>query len=98
MPWESHEEHDPTRLATAAQERVPCYATTARPDLAKDMGFFGAKVEPGGVTVLNSIAMIHPGALHPRLLPRCRQVPLPWGPHAGNVGMRKNVEFIADWR
>ena len=26
------------------------------------------------------------------------KVPLPWGPHAGDVGMRKNVEFIADWR
>ena len=55
-------------LGGKTKERVPCYATTARPDLAKEMGFFGAKV------------------------------PLPWGPHAGDVGMRKNVEFIADWR
>ena len=54
-------------LGGKTKERVPCYATTARPDLAKEMGFFGAKV------------------------------PLPWGPHAGDVGMRKNVEFIAGW-
>ena len=55
-------------LGGKTKERVPCYATTSRPDLAKDLGFFGAKV------------------------------PLPWGPHAGDVGMRKNIEFIAEWR
>ena len=31
-------------LGGKTKERVPCYATTARPDLAKEMGFFGAKV------------------------------------------------------
>ena len=55
-------------LGGKTKARVPCYATTSRPDLAKDLGFFGAKV------------------------------PLPWGPHAGDVGMRKNIEFIAEWR
>ena len=50
------------------KERVPVYATTSRPDLAKAMGFHGAKV------------------------------PLPYGPSAGSEGMRKNVEFIGDWR
>ena len=30
-------------LGGKSRERMPCYATTARPDLAKDMGFHGAK-------------------------------------------------------
>ena len=55
-------------LGGKTMERVPCYATTARPDLAKEMGFHGAKF------------------------------PLPYGPEAGAAGMRKNVEFCAQWR
>jgi hypothetical protein len=31
-------------LGGKTKARVPCYATTSRPDLAKDLGFFGAKV------------------------------------------------------
>ena len=31
-------------LGGRTKQRVPCYATTARPDLAKEMGFRGAKV------------------------------------------------------
>jgi L-rhamnonate dehydratase len=50
------------------KQRVPVYATTSRPDLAKKMGFHGAKI------------------------------PLPYGPAAGAKGMRKNIEFIGDWR
>lgn len=30
-------------LGGKTKEKMPCYATTARPDLAKQMGFFGAK-------------------------------------------------------
>jgi L-rhamnonate dehydratase len=30
-------------LGGKTKERMPCYATTSRPDLARDMGFFGAK-------------------------------------------------------
>ncbi|KAL7552675.1 hypothetical protein ACHAWF_015903 [Thalassiosira exigua] len=30
-------------LGGKTKERMPCYATTSRPDLAKDMGFWGAK-------------------------------------------------------
>lgn len=30
-------------LGGKTKERMPCYATTSGPDLAKDMGFFGAK-------------------------------------------------------
>ena len=55
-------------LGGKTKQRVPCYATTARPDLAKKMGFHGAKF------------------------------PLPYGPEAGQEGMRKNVEFCAKWR
>jgi len=55
-------------LGGKTMERVPCYATTSRPDLAKELGFHGAKV------------------------------PLPWGPEHGGAGMRKNVEFVAQWR
>jgi len=55
-------------LGGKTKDRVPCYATTSRPDIAKDMGFHGAKV------------------------------PLPWGPEAGAAGMRKNIEFCAEWR
>jgi L-rhamnonate dehydratase len=55
-------------LGGKTTERVPCYCTTARPDLAKELGFFGAKF------------------------------PLPYGPAAGNEGMRKNVECCARWR
>ncbi|MFP6649132.1 MAG: enolase C-terminal domain-like protein, partial [Pirellulaceae bacterium] len=50
------------------KQRVPVYATGSRPDLAREMGFHGAKV------------------------------PLPYGPAAGPEGLRKNVEFIGDWR
>jgi len=50
------------------KQRIPVYATTSRPDLAKEMGFHGAKI------------------------------PLPYGPAAGAEGMRKNGEFIGDWR
>ena len=50
------------------KQRVPVYATTSRPDLAKKLGFHGAKI------------------------------PLPYGPAAGSKGMRKNIEFIGDWR
>lgn len=31
-------------LGGKTKDRVPCYATTSRPDIAKDMGFHGAKV------------------------------------------------------
>lgn len=55
-------------LGGKTKNRVPCYATTARPDLAQQMGFHGAKF------------------------------PLPYGPEAGNEGMRKNIEFCAQWR
>lgn len=30
-------------LGGKTKERMPCYATTSRPDLARDMGFWGAK-------------------------------------------------------
>jgi len=30
-------------LGGKTKDKIPCYATTSRPDLAKDMGFFGAK-------------------------------------------------------
>ena len=30
-------------LGGKTMQRVPCYATTARPDLAQKMGFHGAK-------------------------------------------------------
>ncbi len=50
------------------KQRVPVYATGSRPDLAREMGFHGAKV------------------------------PLPYGPAAGPEGLRRNVEFIGDWR
>lgn len=30
-------------LGGKTKEKMPCYATTARPDLAKEMGFLGAK-------------------------------------------------------
>ncbi len=51
-----------------SKQRVPVYATTSRPDLAKQLGFHGSKF------------------------------PLPYGPSEGSAGMRRNVEFVADWR
>jgi len=48
--------------------RIPVYATGARPDLAKELGFHGAKI------------------------------PCPYGPCDGEVGMRKNEEFVKNWR
>lgn len=44
------------------------YSTTGRPDLAKELGFVGAKM------------------------------PCPYGPSAGDEGLRKNVEFVQGWR
>ena len=55
-------------LGGKTKERLPVYCTTARPDIAKDLGFVGAKV------------------------------PCPYGPSAGDEGLRKNVEFYKDWR
>lgn len=50
------------------KERIPVYATTSRPDLAKVLGFHGAKI------------------------------PLPYGPAAGQAGMKSNVAFVENWR
>ncbi len=55
-------------LGGKTKDRLPVYCTTARPDLAKEMGFVAAKV------------------------------PCPYGPSAGDEGMRKNVEFFRGWR
>lgn len=50
------------------KQRVPVYATGSRPDIAKEMGFHGAKI------------------------------PLPYGPSEGPSGMKRNVEFVKNWR
>jgi len=55
-------------LGGKCKDRMPVYSTTARPDLAKDLGFVGAKV------------------------------PCPYGPAAGDEGLRKNVAFFKGWR
>ena len=55
-------------LGGKTKDRLPVYCTTARPDLAKEMGFVAAKV------------------------------PCPYGPSAGDEGLRKNVEFFKGWR
>ncbi|KAH3869139.1 L-rhamnonate dehydratase-like [Dreissena polymorpha] len=55
-------------LGGKTKERLPVYSTTARPDIAKELGFVGAKI------------------------------PCPYGPSAGDDGMRKNIEFYKGWR
>ena len=50
------------------KQRVPVYATTSRPDIAKQLGFPGAKF------------------------------PLRYGPTAGEIGLKKNVESVKLWR
>ncbi|KAL3852409.1 hypothetical protein ACJMK2_016058 [Sinanodonta woodiana] len=50
------------------KERLPVYCTTARPDIAKELGFVGAKI------------------------------PCPYGPSAGDEGLRQNVSFFKNWR
>jgi L-rhamnonate dehydratase len=47
---------------------LPVYCTTARPDVAKALGFVGAKI------------------------------PCPHGPSEGDIGLKKNVEFVKSWR
>lgn len=55
-------------LGGKTKERLPVYCTTARPDIAKQLGFVGAKI------------------------------PCPYGPAAGDEGLRKNIEFYRQWR
>ena len=55
-------------LGGKTKDRLPVYSTTARPDLAKSLGFVGAKI------------------------------PCPYGPSAGDEGLRKNVAFFKDAR
>jgi L-rhamnonate dehydratase len=55
-------------LGGKARDRLPCYCTSARPDISKELGFVGAKI------------------------------PCPYGPSAGDEGLRKNVEFFKGWR
>lgn len=55
-------------LGGKTKERLPVYSTTARPDIAKELGFIGAKI------------------------------PCPYGPSAGDEGLRKNIEFYKGWR
>lgn len=55
-------------LGGKTKDRLPVYCTTARPDIAKDMGFVGSKI------------------------------PCPYGPSAGDEGLRKNVAFFKEWR
>ena len=55
-------------LGGKTKERLPVYSTTARPDLAKEFGFVGAKI------------------------------PCPYGPAAGDEGLKKNIDFYKHWR
>lgn len=55
-------------LGGKTKDRLPVYSTSSRPDLAKEMGFVGAKI------------------------------PCPYGPAAGDEGLRKNVAFFKGWR
>ena len=55
-------------LGGKTKQRLPVYSTTARPDIAKQLGFVGAKV------------------------------PCPYGPSAGDEGMRNNIQFFKNWR
>lgn len=55
-------------LGGKTKDRLPVYSTSSRPDLAKELGFVGAKI------------------------------PCPYGPAAGDEGLRKNVEFFRKWR
>ena len=55
-------------LGGKTKDRLPVYCTTERPDVAKSLGFVGAKL------------------------------PCPYGPAAGDEGLRKNVEFVKQWR
>lgn len=55
-------------LGGKTKEKLPTYCTTARPDIAKKLGFIGAKI------------------------------PCPYGPYDGEEGLKKNKEFVGNWR
>lgn len=55
-------------LGGAVRDEIQFYATGARPDLAKEMGFIGGKM------------------------------PMHWGPHDGDAGIRKDAAMVADMR
>ncbi len=76
------------------QEKLPVYATTARPDLAKALGFVGAKIPlpygPGKGTSVEP----PPSPLFTQSIARSSAC----CPGDGDEGMRKNIERIKEVR
>jgi L-rhamnonate dehydratase len=91
-------------LGGKTKDRLPVYCTTARPDLAKAMGFVASKVTflsyplhpPSPLCCDNRFASYLVCSCETK--PSSMQVPCPYGPSAGDAGLRKNVEFFKGWR
>ncbi len=113
-------------LGGKTKDRLPVYCTTARPDIAKEMGFVGSKVcvcvcvcvcvsSYACMCVCVCVCVCAaaprlflwfifrrpfppPSPPPPRAKPTPSQMPCPYGPSAGDEGLRKNVEFFKGWR